>query len=80
MKNTNGITVSEAKNTFDNGNVKSIRADCFLGTWNLIVCTGIAEKIVVTFRGQPKTYKSLSALLTDYQLITSKNASSFVFR
>lgn len=80
MKNTNGITVSEAKNTFDNGNVRSLRADCFLGTWNLIVCTSIAEKIVITFRGQPKAYKSLNALLADYQLITSKEASSFLFK
>ena len=80
MKKTNGITVSEAKNTFDNGNVRSIRADSFMGTWNLIVCTGVAEKVVITFRGQPKAYTSMNALLADYQLITSKQATSFLIK
>lgn len=81
MKNNQGITVTEAKNTFENGNVKSLRVDYLLGDLYLVVCMAqTGEKTVITHRGHNKAYKSMRALFADYQTITSQQIKSLTLR
>lgn len=80
LDNHTGITLSEAKATFENGNVTSIRADHVLGALSLVVCTRIGEKPIRTHRNTYKLYKSLSAILNDYKYITSNDVKSLIIR
>lgn len=80
MKTRNGITLSEAKATFDNGNVTSLRIDIILGNYYLVVCTKIADKTLMNARNQEKIFKTLEAIMKDYQYITSKEIKSLLIR
>lgn len=81
MQNKQGITVAEAKNTFENGNVKGLRVDHLLGDLYLVVCMAQAgEKTIITHRGHNKAYKSMNALFSDYQAITSQQIKSLILK
>lgn len=75
-----GISLTEAKATFDNGNVKGIRVDLVLGAYYLVVCTRVGEKPIRTQRNTYKQYKSLNSMLNDYKYITSNEAKSFIIK
>lgn len=75
-----GITLSEAKATFENGNVSSIRIDVILGNYYLIICTKIAEKTLINARNKEKVFKSLEAIIKDYRYITSLPLNSMIIK
>lgn len=78
MKAKSGITLSEAKATFDNGNVTSIRIDIIFGNYYLVICTKIAEKTLINARNKEKIFKTLDAIMKDYLYITSKEIKSLI--
>ncbi|HDG9824208.1 MULTISPECIES: hypothetical protein [Acinetobacter] len=81
MQNKQGITVAEAKNTFENGNVKALRADYLLGDLYLVVCMAqTGEKTIITHRGHNKAYKSMNALFADYKTITSQQVKTLALK
>lgn len=80
LKSDEGMTLQEAKATFDNGNVKYIRVDIVLGEYYLMVCTKISEKPIRTQRNTYKSYKSLTAIMKDYRYITSSEAKSLILK
>lgn len=81
VQNKQGITIAEAKSTFENGNIKGLRVDYLLGDLYLVVCmVKTGEKTIITHRGHNKAYKSMNALFADYQAITSQQIKSLTFR
>ena len=75
-KTNKGITISEAKATFDNGNVTGIRVDIILGNYYLVICTKITDKTLINARNKEKIFKTLDAINKDYLYITSREIKS----
>ena len=80
LDSSKGMTVSEAKATFDNGNVTGIRVDVFNGEFYMVICTKIGEKPIRTQRNTYKFYKSFNSLINDYKSITSNDIKSLILK
>lgn len=80
IKQRSGISLAEAKATFENGNVGSIRIDIVLGNYYLVVCTKITEKTLVNARNKEKVFKSLDAIIKDYRYITSMPINTMIIK
>lgn len=80
LKANEGMTLQEAKATFDNGNVKNIRVDIVLGEYHLMICTKISEKPIRTQRNTYKSYKSITAIMKDYKYITSSEVKCLILK
>ena len=80
IKPRSGITLAEAKATFENGNVRSIRIDVILGNYYLIIFTKIADKTLINARNKEKVFKSLEAIIKDYRYITSLPINSMIIQ
>lgn len=74
------MTVSEAKLAFQNGIIKEIRIDVVMGEYTMIVKTNIDEMPIRTARYTMKKYKSLDAILKDYQYITCSEVKTLILK
>ncbi|MFA2868993.1 hypothetical protein [Acinetobacter pittii] len=78
LESWESLTIGEAKSLFEHGVVKHLRIDVVMGDFVLMVKTDIHEKPIRTHRYEYKKYKSLDAILKDYQYITSKEVKSLI--
>jgi hypothetical protein len=72
-------TISEAKSAFNHGLINDLRIDGVLGEFHMIAVSKIDQKPIRTSRYEYKKYKSLDAIIKDYEYITSKKFKSFTF-
>lgn len=80
LESWQSLTIGEAKSLFDHGVVKQFRIDVMLGDFVLVIKTDIHERPIRTHRYEYKKYKSLDAILKDYQYITSQEVKSLILK
>ncbi|WP_047429779.1 hypothetical protein [Acinetobacter sp. neg1] len=80
LESWQSLTISEAKSLYEHGVINQIRVDVMLGDFVLMVKTDITERPIRTHRYEYKKYKSLDAILKDYQYITSQEVKSLILK
>lgn len=73
----NSYTVAQARDAYLNNSIKAIRLDHVLGSFYMFVKTYRGDLPIRTQRYEQKAYKSLAAVISDYEHITGKPFKSF---
>lgn len=80
LESWQSLTISEAKSLYDHGVVKQVRIDVILGDFILMIKTDVQDRPIRTHRYEYKKYKSLDAILKDYQYITSQESKTLILK
>lgn len=73
----NSYSLVQAKEVYMQGHTTHLRVDYVLGSSYLFLCSKWYQRPIRTQRYQQKEYKTLNAIIRDYEYITGKPFNSF---